>query len=119
MAGCWILSSLFWTLAICYYSPLQTYVAECVGVHVVGYAIMMYGIGNSLGGFISGKILSLGIKTLLVLATLALHLATMIFLIFWEREPILPVILFVPLLWGLCDGSWITICSSKCVTKSK
>ena len=87
--------------------------AECVGVHVVGYTLMLFGLGNSLGSFISGKILSLGIKTHLVVATLALHLATMIFLIFWERKPVLPVILFIVFLWGLCDGSWLTVCSSK------
>ena len=93
---------------------LQTYVAECVGIHVVGYAIMVFGLGSSLGSFISGKILSLGVKILLILATLVLHLAIMIFLIVWERQPVLPVILFIVFLWGLSDGSWLTICNSKC-----
>ena len=90
--------------------------AECVGVHVVGYAVMLYGFGNSLGNFVSGKILSLGAKFSLVLATTILHVVIMTFLLFWEREPLLHVLLFVISLWGLCDGSWLTICSSKCVT---
>ena len=96
---------------------LQTYVAECVGVHVVGYAIMVYGLGTSLGSFISGKLLSLGAKSLVVLGTLVLHLTILIFLAIWEREPILLAILFIVLLWGFCDGSWMTVCSSKCTTK--
>ena len=96
---------------------LQTYVAECVGVHVVGYAIMVYGLGTSLGSFISGKLLSLGAKSLVVLGTLVLHLSILIFLAIWEREPILLAILFIVLLWGFCDGSWMTVCSSKCTTK--
>ena len=96
---------------------LQTYVAECVGVHVVGYAIMVYGLGTTLGSFISGKLLSLGTKSLLVLGILVLHLSTIIFLAIWEREPNLFVLLFIVLLWGFCDGSWMTTCSSKCTPK--
>ena len=83
----------------------------------IGYTIMVFGLGSSLGSFISGKILSFGVKTLLVLTTLVLHLAIMTFLMFWERKPNLLVLLFVVLLWGLCDGSWLTICSSKCLNK--
>ena len=83
--------------------------AECVGVEFMGYAVMVFGIGNSLGSFISGKVLSKGAKTPLILATLALHLAIMIFLIVWERKPVLFVLLFVVFLLGLCDGSWLTI----------
>ena len=78
------------------------------------YAIMVYGLGNSLGSFISGKLLSLGAKSLVVLGTLVLHLSILIFLAIWEREPILLAILFIVLLWGFCDGSWMTVCSSKC-----
>ena len=87
---------------------------ECVGVDIVGYAIMLYGLGNSLGSFISGKILSCRIKISLVLTTLILHLAVMTFLIIWEKEPLLFVLLLVTFVWGFCDGSWMTICSSKC-----
>ena len=96
---------------------LQTYVAECMGIQYVGYAIMVYGLGTSLGSFISGKLLSLGAKTLLVLGILFLHLTVIIFLAIWEREPVLLVLLLIILLWGLCDGSWMTICSSKCTSK--
>ena len=93
---------------------LQTYVAECVGIHMVGYAIMVFGVGTSLGSFISGKLLSLGAKCLLVLGILVMHLCIIIFLAIWEREPVLLVLLFIVLLWGICDGSWMTVCSSKC-----
>ena len=85
----------------------------------VGYAIMVFGLGNSLGSVISGKILSLGVKTLLVLATLVLHIAIMTFLLLWKRKPNLLVLLLVVFLWGLCDGSWLTICSSKCINKQQ
>ena len=88
-----------------------------MGVHVVGHAIMVYGLSNSLGSFISGKLLSLGIKNLLVLGILILHLTIIIFLAVWEREPLLHVLLFIIFLWGFCDGSWTTVCSSKCTSK--
>ena len=96
---------------------LQTYVAECMGVQYVGYAIMVYGLGTSLGNFISGKLLSLGTKCLLVLGILVLHLTIIIFLAIWERAQVLPVLLLIILLWGFCDGSWMTVCSSKCISK--
>lgn len=92
---------------------LQTYVAECMGVHVVGYAIMVYGIGGTLGSFISGKLLALKAQCVVILGTLFIHLIIILFLVIWEREPIMLLILFVSLVWGTCDGSWITICNSK------
>jgi len=92
---------------------LQTFVAECVGVHVVGYAIMIYGLGNSLGSFASGKLLALEAKLLVVLIILTLHLSIFLFLIVWEREPLLPILLTIPFLYGICNGTWMTVCSSK------
>ena len=92
---------------------LQTYVAECLGVHVVGYAIMAYGIGGTLGSFISGKLLALKTDFLIVLGTLFIHLIIILFLVIWDREPIMLLLLFISLVWGTCDGSWITIFNSK------
>jgi len=90
-------------------------VSECVGVHVVGFTIMMYGLGSALGSFVTGKLLALEMKALLELGGLVLHLAIMLFLVIWEREPILLLLLFLGALWGICDGTWVTSCSSKCV----
>ena len=87
--------------------------AECVGVHVVGYAIMLYGIGGTMGSFISGKLLALKTRWLVILGTLFFHLIIITFLVIWDREPILLLLLFISLAWGTCDGSWITICNSK------
>ena len=92
---------------------LQTYVAECVGVHAVGYTIMIYGLGTSLGSVAGGKLLALEAKFQVVLAALTLHLTILLFLIIWEREPLLPILLTIPFLCGICDGTWMTVCSSK------
>ena len=94
---------------------LQTYVAECVGVHAVGYAIMIYGLGSSLGSCVTGKLLALEEKFYVVLAALSLHLAIFSLLLIWEREPILSILLTIPFLYGICDGTWMTVCSSKCM----
>jgi len=94
---------------------LQTYVVECVGVHAVGYTIMIYGLGNSLGSLASGKLLALVAKFHVVLAALSLHLAIFSLFLIWEREPILPILLTIPFLYGICDGTWMTVCSSKCM----
>ena len=87
--------------------------AECLGVHVVGYAIMLYGIGGTLGSFVSGKLLALKTERLLVLGNLFIHLIIILFLVNWDREPITVLLLFISLVWGTCDGSWITIFNSK------
>ena len=92
---------------------LQTFVAECAGVHMVGYATMIYGLSSSLGSFASGKLLALEAKFQIVLIALTLHLSIFLFLIVWEREPLLPILLTIPFLYGICDGTWMTVCSSK------
>ncbi|XP_065910448.1 UNC93-like protein isoform X2 [Dysidea avara] len=89
----------------------KTYVAECVGVHVVGYVIMIYGFANSLGSFVTGKLLALEAKFQVVLAALTFHLAILVFLVIWEREPLLSILLTIPFLYGICDGAWMTVCS--------
>jgi len=88
-------------------------VSDTVGVHMVGYAMMMYGLGNTLGSFASGKLLKMQLKVQPMLVVLALHLSVMLFLIIWDQEPILLLILSVTLLWGMCDGTWTTVYSSK------
>ena len=87
--------------------------SECVGVQFVGYAVMLYGLGNAVGSFGSGKLLEMGLKLTTTLVNFKLHLTLMLLLIFWEREPILIVLLFISSVWGICDGVWITVYSSK------
>ncbi|XP_065910094.1 protein unc-93 homolog A-like isoform X2 [Dysidea avara] len=99
-----------------YTSYTKTYVAECVGVHAVGYTIMIYGLGTSLGSVAGGKLLALEAKFQVVLAALTLHLTILLFLIIWEREPLLPILLTIPFLCGICDGTWMTVCSSFVAT---
>ena len=95
---------------------LQVYVSECIDVEWVGYIIMAYAVSSSLGGFATGKLLGLVNYNIAALGNLAIHIAVMLFLIIWEREPNYAVIFTVPSIWGLCFGAWLTITISEFFT---
>ena len=91
----------------------QVYIAECVGVHVVGYVFIVYGAASAVSAVIVGKMLGTVSITLLSLLNLCLSVGLVAFLLIWEREPNYPVMFTVAILWGICDSNWITLTSSK------
>ena len=91
----------------------QVYIAECVGVHVVGYVFIVYGAASAAAGITVGKMLGTVSITILSLLNLCLSVGLVAFLLIWEREPNYAVMFIVAILWGICDGSWITLISSK------
>ena len=97
---------------------LQVYVTECIGVDFVGYIIISYAVSSSLGSFVVGKLLGLVNYNIVTIGNVIIHVAVMLFLIIWEREPNYAIIFVVPFIWGLCFGSWLTITISKfCIGK--
>ena len=92
---------------------LQVYVAECVGVHIIGYVFIVYGAISAAASVCTGKILGRVSITILSLLTMCLNVGIIAFLLIWEREPNYFVIFVITVLWGICDGSWASACSSK------
>ena len=92
---------------------MQVYIAECVGVHFVGYVFIVYGAASAVTGICVGKILGYVSITSAALLTLCLNIGLVAFLLMWEREPNYFVLFTVAILWGICDGSWTTLTSSK------
>ena len=104
-------SSVVAALVLVFY--LQVYVAECVGVHIIGYVFIVYGAANAAGGFCVGNILGRVSITIISLLTMCLNIGIIAFLLIWEREPNYFVIFVIAVLWGICDGSWAITASSK------
>lgn len=91
----------------------KVYIAECIGVHFVGYIIMAYGVSSSLGSFLDGKLLGLVNYNILVIENVALHCGIFLFLIIWERQSNYFVLFLVPLICGFCNGAWLAIIYSE------
>ena len=87
--------------------------AECVGVHVIGYVFIVYGAISAAASVCTGKILGRVSITILSLVTMCLNVGIIAFLLIWEREPNYFVIFLIAVLWGICDGSWASATSSK------
>ena len=74
---------------------------------------MSYAVSSSLGGFVVGKLLGLVNYNIVAIGNLIIHIAVMLFLIVWEREPNHAILFIVPFIWGFCFGAWLTITISK------
>ena len=93
---------------------LQDYISQCVGVHIVGYATMAYGLIASLSGFLTGKVyLAYLPRYVVATMTCLMTLALLTFLLVWEREPSYVFIFVFISLWGVADGQWNTFAPSK------
>ena len=99
-------------LYTCIYT-FQTYISECIGVHMVGYATMVYALSATTSCFLTGKIyLSCSPRYVVAIITTILKLSLSIFLVVWEKQPShLFVFVFIAL-WGTTDGQYITFASS-------
>ena len=87
--------------------------AECVGVHIIGYVFIVYGAVSAATNVCVGKILGRVSITSVSLLTMCLNVGVVAFLLIWEREPNYSVIFVVGILWGICDGSWTVLASSE------
>ena len=87
---------------------------------MVGYVFIVYGAASAIAGIAVGKILGYISLTFVSLWNVCLNVGLVSFLLIWEREPNYAVIFFMAFLWGICEGSWITLASSKysylCIT---
>ena len=66
---------------------MQVYIAECVGVHIVGYVFIVYGAASAAAGISVGKMLGYVSLTTLSLLNLCLNVGLDSFLLIWEQEP--------------------------------
>ena len=79
----------------------------------MGYVFIVYGTGAAVTSIIVGKVIGKVSITVMSLLNLCLNIGLVAFLLIWEREPNYAVIFIVAILWGICDGNWSTLTSSK------
>ena len=74
---------------------------------------IVYGAGAAVASIIVGKVIGKVSITVMSLLNLCLNIGLVAFLLIWEREPNYTVMFTVAVLWGICDGNWSTLTSSK------
>ena len=79
----------------------------------MGYVFIVYGAASAVAAVTVGKMLGTVSITLVSLLNVCLNIGLVAFLLIWEREPNYAVMFIVAILWGICDGSWTTLTSSK------
>ena len=79
----------------------------------MGYVFIVYGGAAATAGISVGKMLGIVSITLLSLLNVCLNIGLVAFLLIWEREPNYAVIFVMTILWGICEGSWMTMTNSK------
>ncbi|XP_070571798.1 protein unc-93 homolog A-like [Ptychodera flava] len=87
----------------------KSYVSCVIGVDMVGYVMICYGVSDAIFSFLVGRIAKYTGRVLLMATGAAIHLALIISLLLWEPlESQMPVYFTVAAAWGLADAIWQT-----------
>ena len=92
---------------------VQHFISDCLGVGVVGLAVIAWGITSCTFSLAIGKISYYTSRTVVAIATALLHAGMILFMLFWEREASYVMVFLTSLGWGIVDGVWMTLPASK------
>ncbi|WAR11819.1 UN93A-like protein [Mya arenaria] len=86
---------------------LQSYITCPLGVQMVGYSMICYGVCGSLSSVAVAKVTRLTGRMPIVLLAAALNLACLIGMMYWEPTEVdQPWLLALLGVWGFADGIW-------------
>jgi hypothetical protein len=85
------------------------FISDCLGVGVVGLAVIAWGITSCTFSLAIGKISYYTSRTVVAIATALLHAGMILFMLFWEREASYVMVFLTSLGWGIVDGVWMTL----------
>ena len=91
----------------------QVFISECVGVHFVGFSLLVLGVASATISFFYGRIVKYIPRIFIGTLAFLINLFFLLFLQFWSREPSFPLIFLFAIGWGISDGIWNTVGSSK------
>ena len=74
---------------------------------------MVYGAASAMASICVGKLIGRVSITSVSLLNVCLNIGLVSFLLVWERQPNYFVMFTMALLWGICDGNWNSLISSK------
>ncbi|XP_067650886.1 protein unc-93 homolog A-like isoform X1 [Haliotis asinina] len=87
----------------------KAFVSCSVGVKMVGYVMMTFGITSALSAVIFGHVAKLTGRKPLIAFTLILDITTLVALLLWKPLPEELYLLFVmPSIWAIGDGIWMS-----------
>ncbi|XP_041952392.1 protein unc-93 homolog A-like [Alosa sapidissima] len=87
----------------------KNYVTCALGIHVVGYVMICFGVTGSLFSYVFGRLSQYsGRMTLFILAAVT-QLSCILVLLLWKPHPDqLPIFFVIGGLWGMADAVWQT-----------
>ncbi|XP_061162614.1 protein unc-93 homolog A-like isoform X2 [Saccostrea echinata] len=87
----------------------KAFVSCPLGIHMVGYTMIGYGVCGGLSSWISGILCQYVGRVALISSAACLDLALLLFMVLWEPNPEQMVLFFLLLgAWGVADGVWIS-----------
>lgn len=92
---------------------MQHFISECVGVGVVGFAVVAWGISLSFSSLVLARVAVYTSCTLLAVLTATVEGGFIVFLLCWEREPSYVVVFLTSFVWGFADGLWLTFSTGE------
>ncbi|XP_064641276.1 protein unc-93 homolog A-like [Lineus longissimus] len=87
----------------------KSYVSCALGINMVGFVMICYGVSDSLFSFLSGKVVKYIGRPACFWAGAVVHFCVQVALVYWKPIPEqLPVFFVLAALWGLSDAIWQT-----------
>ena len=99
---------------VCNHYPLQHFISECVGVGLVGLAVVPWGLGMAFSSLVFGRISIYTPCTVLCAVSItAIQGGVLVFLLSWERQPSYVLVFLASMGWGITDGMWLTFATGE------
>lgn len=87
----------------------QAYVSCALGIHLIGYVMICFGVVNAICSIIFGSIMKYIGRIPIIALGAIVHGAIVIVMLFWRPHPENPLIFFaIAGLWGVGDAVWQT-----------
>ncbi|XP_065830642.1 protein unc-93 homolog A-like isoform X2 [Oscarella lobularis] len=80
------------------------FITDCLGITLIGYVIIVYGIVDAVTSFLCGRLAKHVGRLPIILSGATLNLALILFLLFWSRSPNRAILFSVAALWGIVDA---------------
>eukprot|EP00118_Oscarella_pearsei_P018561 m.190587 g.190587 ORF g.190587 m.190587 type:complete len:440 (+) comp39435_c0_seq3:26-1345(+) len=84
------------------------FVTDCIGIKMVGYVMILFGVVNALVSFLSGKLAKFTGMMPIILSGAALNMCLILVLRLWHRSPNEATIFAIAALWGIVDAIFNT-----------
>lgn len=93
---------------------LQAYVSCALGIHQIGYVMIVFGIVNAICSIIFGTLMKYTGRFVIIIFGTVIHMAIFTYLLFWRPHPDHIFVFFlISGLWGVSDAVWQTQINGK------